>query len=128
MKINLKKYASNFSEMNFWNKLTKYAKQAGLKVVYVALLLFYAYRRKETPSWAKSIVIGVLGYLITPIDLIPDLSPIVGYTDDLSILSFGLVTIASYINKDVKEKARTTLGNWFKNYNEDALQEIDKKF
>ena len=66
-------------------------RQLGMKTCYSALLLFYAYRRSDTPSWAKNIVIGVLGYLIAPFDMLPDLTPIIGYTDDLGILGFGLV-------------------------------------
>lgn len=120
-----KKYSKEYSEKKLWGKLTSYAKQAGSKVVYSALLLFYAYRRKETPTWAKNIVLGTLGYLISPIDAIPDLTPLLGYTDDLGVLSFGLVTIASYIDADVKKNARERLEKWFGDINETELKEID---
>ena len=103
------------------------AVHAGTKGVYSALLLFYAYRRKETPAWAKSIILGALGYLLTPIDAIPDLSPIIGYTDDIGVLSFGLVTIAGYINDEVRENARKQLSRWFKQYDEQDLLEVDKQ-
>lgn len=125
MKNPFKKYSGEFTEKKLWAKLTGYAKQAGTKVVYSALLLFYAYRRKETPSWAKNIVLGTLGYLISPIDAIPDLTPLLGYTDDLGVLSFGLVTIASYINDEVKSNARERLNKWFGDYDEKELQEVD---
>ncbi len=116
-----------FSESAFWGKMRRYSAKAGVQAVYSALLLFYAYRRKDTPAWAKNIVLGVLGYLITPIDAIPDLSPILGYTDDIGVLSFGLVTIATYIDDQVKEKARKQLQSWFKQYDQDDLAEVDKK-
>ncbi|MCB0641234.1 MAG: DUF1232 domain-containing protein, partial [Phaeodactylibacter sp.] len=89
-----KKYMPSFSEGNFWEKVRRYAQQAGLKTVYTALLLFYAFKRKDTPAWAKNIILGTLGYFLAPIDAIPDLTPILGYTDDIGVLSFGLVTIA----------------------------------
>jgi uncharacterized membrane protein YkvA (DUF1232 family) len=89
------------------------------------LLLYYAYKRSETPSWAKNIIIGVIGYFIAPIDAIPDLTPFFGYTDDIGILSFGLVTIACYVNEDVKENARQKLHKWFGDYDEDELREVD---
>lgn len=128
MKKNIfKKYAGKFSESHFWQKLNKYARQAGTKAVYTALLLFYAYDRNDTPGWAKRIVLGSLGYLITPIDALPDLTPILGYTDDLGVLSFGLVTIAAYINQDVKQNAREKLQQWFGSYNPEDLAEIDDK-
>jgi uncharacterized membrane protein YkvA (DUF1232 family) len=95
--------------------------------VYSSLLLFYAFKRKETPTWAKNIIIGVLGYLIAPIDLIPDLTPFIGYTDDLGVLGIGLVAIASYINDSVKLQAKTTLKVWFRNYDPSEIENIDQK-
>lgn len=121
-------YDDQFSEEGFWAKLKNYARKAGTKVVYSALLLFYAYKRKETPAWAKRIVIGTLGYFLSPIDLLPDLSPIIGYTDDLAVLAFGLSTIAIYINQDVKTNARAKLNKWFGKINEEDIKEVEDKF
>ena len=42
-------------------------KKGGTRLLYSALLLFYAFKRKDLPAWAKSIVIGALGYLLSPI-------------------------------------------------------------
>ncbi len=127
MKNPVKRYIKQFSENKLWSKLTRYARQIGVKSVYTILLLFYAYQRSDTPRWAKNIILGVLGYLISPIDAIPDLSPIIGYTDDLGMLSFGLVTIAAYINDEVREKARKKLVDWFGNYDAKELNEVDKQ-
>jgi uncharacterized membrane protein YkvA (DUF1232 family) len=57
----MKAWRGHYSEEGFWEKLRRYGKHAGVKVIYAALLMFYAYRRKETPRWAKGIVLGVLG-------------------------------------------------------------------
>ena len=108
-------------------KLKNYAKQAGLKTVYSALLLFYAYKRSDTPAWAKRVIFGVLGYFISPIDIIPDLTPLIGYTDDLGMLGLGLATIAFYINDEVKTNARAQLAKWFGDYDEDELREVDEQ-
>ena len=124
----LKDYEKNFSIVGLWKKIGQISKKAGVKVIYTVLLLFYAYRRKDTPRWAKNIVIGTLGYLISPIDAIPDLTPVLGYTDDIGILSFGLVTIAAHINKEVKDKAKNTLGHWFKDYDQSEIEEVDQQF
>jgi len=123
----LDKYRRYFSEGRFWTKLKKFAAAAGTKTVYSALLLYYAYKRKETPAWARRLVLGVLGYFIMPIDAIPDLGFLIGYTDDLGLLSFGLVTIAAYINEDVRTQAREKLGNWFPQADEAELQSVDDK-
>ena len=122
-----KKYADFFSENSLLSKIKNYFREAGIRVVYSALLLYYAFTRKETPLWARNIIFGVLGYFISPIDALPDLTPIIGYTDDLGVLSFGLVTIACYVNKEVKEKARGKLKDWFGEYSEKELEEVDRQ-
>ncbi|MCP3928054.1 MAG: DUF1232 domain-containing protein [Bacteroidetes bacterium] len=127
MKNSIKKFIPQFSKTGFWNKLSQYARKIGLKSVYSALLMFYALLRKETPSWAKNIMLGTLGYLIAPIDAIPDLTPVLGFTDDIAVLSFGLVTVACYINEPVREKSRMKIKKWFGEYDETVLLEVDKK-
>lgn len=127
MKNPFEKYTSLFSESGLLKKIQQFAKQAGLKVVYSVLLLYYAYRRSDTPIWAKRIIIGVLGYFISPIDALPDLTPVLGYTDDLGVLSFGLVTIAAYVNEGVRTNARKKLQDWFGEFDAEALKEVDKQ-
>ncbi|MFT5165984.1 MAG: uncharacterized membrane protein YkvA (DUF1232 family) [Saprospiraceae bacterium] len=122
-----KEYIKSFTELGMWNKISQYASKAGQQTVYTVLLLFYAFKRKDTPLWARNIIIGTIGYFISPIDALPDLTPIIGYTDDIGVLSFGLVTIACYVNIEVKTKARTQLKKWFKNYNEADLKVVDEK-
>ena len=95
-------------------------------LLYVALLMYYAFNRAETPAWAKRIVMGAFVYLISPIDAIPDLSPIIGYTDDLGVLTYGLVMIAAYINEEVRTSARRTLHAWIGPADESQLGKIDR--
>lgn len=128
MKNDLDPYKKSFSENNFWEKCKRYAQQAGSKTIYMALLLFYAYRRKETPGWAKHIMLGALGYLISPIDALPDLTPLLGYTDDAGVLAFALVVVSGHINEEVKTQARERLNGWFSKVDENALNEVDKEY
>ena len=121
----IRKYASGFSRSAFFKKVKKYFRNMGLKTTYSALLLYHAYERKDTPLYAKNIILGVLGYLISPIDWLPDFTPIFGYTDDLGILAFGLVTLACYINDDVKIKARKQLKDWFGELDFEQLAEVE---
>lgn len=120
-----KKYRKLFTPEKLISYLRKYIKEAGVKSVYAALLLFFAYRRPDTPKWAKNIIIGALGYLLAPIDTIPDLTPFVGFTDDFGVMFFGLVTIACYINQEVRNLAVTQLSKWFKDFDEEILLEVD---
>jgi uncharacterized membrane protein YkvA (DUF1232 family) len=110
-----------------WNKLKSNLLNLGTQFLYSVLLLFYSYKRKDTPNWAKRMIIGVLGYFLAPIDSIPDLAPLIGYTDDLGVISFGLVAIASYVNDDVRLKARKTLKKWTGTLDFEVLKAVDKK-
>lgn len=84
------------------------ATRVGCPVLCAALKLFYAAQRKETPAWARGVMIGAVVYLITPLDAVPDVIPGIGYADDLSVLTAALVTVATYINEDVKKAASET--------------------
>lgn len=120
-------YRSYFSERKFWSKIKKMFSVASQKALYSALLLYYAFQQKETPLWAKNIILGTLGYLISPIDAIPDLTPILGYTDDLGVLAFGLVTVAAFVGEEARENAREKMKSWFGELDMEGLAEVDKK-
>lgn len=102
-----------FSEEKFWDKLKNFAKKAGSSVVYAVLLLYFALQKPEVPMKTKAIIIGALGYFILPLDLIPDLAPGVGYTDDLGAVGVALLQVAMYIDEDVKNQAKEKLRQWF---------------
>jgi len=95
------------------------------KVLYIVLLLFYAYHQEDTPSWAKKIILGSFAYFLSPIDAIPDLTPIMGMTDDISALSFGLVTIACYINDGVRKRAQLKLVQILKSEPIEIINEVN---
>lgn len=107
------KFEKDYSDDNFWNKVVKFAKKAGKDVIEKALLLYYAAQSPQTPMWAKTTIYGALGYFISPIDLIPDLMPVVGYTDDLGVLVVAIATVSAYINEDVRKQAADKLTSWF---------------
>lgn len=106
-------YKNHFSEEDFWKKIRNYATSAGKEVVEKALQIYYVTRKPETPQWAKATAYGALGYFIAPIDAIPDLTPFVGYSDDLGVLAMALATLVYYIDDDVKKKAREKTREWF---------------
>lgn len=121
------KYAQIFTEAKFFEKIRKFAKVSGIKVIYGALLLFYTLLEKNTPKLAKSIIIGALGYFILPTDMIPDFIPIVGFSDDLSAIMAALIAVALYVNQEIKYKAKERLHVWFGVYDEDVLRTLEKK-
>ncbi len=107
------KYEKKYSESGFWNKVKKYAKVAGKSVLEPALKMYHASRDSDTPIWAKTTIIGALGYFISPLDLIPDIAPVVGYSDDLGVLTAALAAVASHIKEEHTQKAKETLAQWF---------------
>jgi len=62
---------------------------------------------------AKVIIIGALGYFISPVDAISDFIPVVGYADDLGVLTLAIATVAAYITYNVKAQAHEKLTEWF---------------
>ncbi len=128
MKEDFEKYQKEFSELKLSEKLNRVAKTIGVKTTYPVLLLYYAFKRKETPSWAKKIITGVIGYFLLPFDLVPDfLLPIIGYTDDLSVLSFGVLALTAHIDEGVIQKSREKLKGWFGDYDTKEVDELDHK-
>jgi len=121
------KYAKAFSESELFNKIFKFAQMAGIKVIYLALLLFYTFQKTSTPKWAKSAIIGGLGYFILPFDFISDFIPAIGFTDDITALVSVLVAVALYVDDDIKAKAKAKLRIWFSDYDDAKLDSIDEK-
>ncbi|MCB0664444.1 MAG: DUF1232 domain-containing protein [Saprospiraceae bacterium] len=122
-----KRLLKKFDHQKFLEKLQSMVHQAGTQVIYAVLLLYYAYKRPDTPSWAKRMVLGTLAYLLAPIDAIPDLSPFFGFTDDLGVLTFGLVSIAGHINDQVKEDARAHIQRLFSKVDPEDLKNVERK-
>jgi len=104
----------------------KFIKNLSSKGLYILFLLYYAFKDKATPKWAKNIIVGSIAYFLSPIDSIPDLTPFIGMTDDLGVLSFGLVTVACYVNMEVREKSLLAVKKIFKSeISEEVIAEVD---
>ncbi len=106
-------HAPDYNDDGFWSKLTNFALAAGRDLVDLALQLYYALQSPATPAWAKAVIVAALGYFISPIDVIPDFIPVVGYADDLGVLVAAVGTVATYITPEIKAESAETLGRWF---------------
>jgi uncharacterized membrane protein YkvA (DUF1232 family) len=106
-------FEAAYSEKSFRDKLTRYARTAGREVVEKALLLYYAAQEEKAPAWARGTIAAALGYFVVPLDAVADLTPAVGYADDLGVLVLALAAVATYINDDVRAKAGLKLKAWF---------------
>lgn len=125
----LKKYKDKFSQQNFIEKIQRIAKRAGAKLVYIALILYYLMQSDKVSLKDKAIIIGALGYLISPIDVVPDAIPIAGLADDLAVLLYALGKVWSQVDDNLKDKAKEKLSKWFDedelNFSEDPFAEDD---
>ena len=102
--IDYNKYSKNYNDKDFNNKVKKYKSSLGVIPLYHAFLLYYALPKVTLAD--KAIIIGCLGYLISPFDLIPDFIPIIGFMDDIGALAWASYRIASKVDNEVKEKAK----------------------
>ena len=118
---NYEKYEKYYSEEGLMDKLKKFAKKAGIKTVYAALLLYYVLLSKDVPVKEKGLIIGALGYLILPIDLIPDSIPGVGFTDDLAVLASVIHIVRVFLSPEIEAQAQGKLKDWFDSFTEDDL-------
>jgi uncharacterized membrane protein YkvA (DUF1232 family) len=75
--------------------------------------LYLAARHPQTPWFAKLLVAAIVGYALSPIDLIPDFVPILGYLDDLVLLPLGIAwairLIPAQVMTECRERARATV-------------------
>jgi len=118
-------YANKFSQSDFVEKISRIAKRAGSKLVYAALILYYTLQSDKISKADKAMIIGALGYMISPLDVLPDAIPIVGLTDDLAVLVYVLKKVWTEVDPDIQEKAKTKLSKWF---DEDEIEEIGDLF
>lgn len=68
----LQKYKQDYSEHSFKEKLRKYAKIIGVGAVYKVLQLWYVLQKPDVPLKQKALITGAIGYLIAPLDFIPE--------------------------------------------------------
>src|ERR687897_1851748 len=76
--------------------------------------LYFACRDPRVPWYAKALAIGLVGYAFSPIDLIPDFIPVLGFLDELVILPLGVMAVRAMVPPGVmdecREKARQLQG------------------
>ncbi len=99
-------YERHYNEDSFWKKLKHVASNVGSKVLYPALQLYFLLQAKDVPVKAKTLIVGALGYLILPTDLVPDFIPALGFTDDLTALMVALRTLNKYLTPDINARAK----------------------
>ena len=120
-------YANKFSQSEFVEKISRIAKRAGAKLVYAALILYYTLQSDRISKTDKAIIIGALGYMISPLDVIPDAIPIAGLTDDFAVLIYVLKKVWTDIDPAIIEQAKEKLSKWFDGEEIDEIKDMFKE-
>ena len=105
-------FRSAYSEEAFHSKLLRFAGAIGREGLRSALILYYTLQRKDLPARTRAIILGALGYLILPADVVPDIIPVLGFTDDIGILAAALAAVAMYVDDAARAKADAALERW----------------
>ena len=123
-------YGAEYSDESFWTKLRERAAKAGLgaakagrggvkgglagvkigkkvgkKILSKALVLYYCLKDDDTPAWAKSVIVGALGYLISP--------TVPGPVDDYWVLAAAFAMVLVHIKPEHRRAAEEKLKEWF---------------
>ena len=109
----LQKYEQHYNDSSFLDKVTKYGKLIGINALYKAVQLWFVMQKPDVPAATKAVIMGALGYLIAPLDFLPDLMPVLGYTDDLVAITFALIKVQGYIDDEVERKFKKLLAKIF---------------
>ncbi len=96
------------------NKLTKF-KNYARKLKQDLFVLYLSYKDNRTPWYAKAVAICVVAYAFSPIDLIPDFIPVLGYLDDLILVPLGISLALKLIPPHIIEENRTMAEEMKKN-------------
>ncbi|MGB3046349.1 MAG: YkvA family protein [Xanthobacteraceae bacterium] len=91
----------------FWKKLKRVA--AKLPFVEELLAAYYCAFDRQTPRHVQAALLGALAYFILPFDFVPDLMPVLGFTDDAAILATALRMVASHIKPEHRDAAHAAL-------------------
>ncbi len=91
----------------FWKKLQKFA--AKLPIAEDVLTAYYCAFDRNTPNHVRAALLGALAYFVLPIDVMPDLLPIVGFSDDAAVLAGAIRLVWVHIQPAHREAAREAL-------------------
>ena len=86
--------------------------KAGRTLAQPALEAFELMMDSATPPQARVTMLAALTYLIMPLDLIPDLIPVAGFSDDLVAITAVISLWSQYMNPSIRNRARQKLDKW----------------
>ena len=89
-------------------RIREWARQLKTQII----VLWFCTRHPRTPFMAKALAAGLVAYAFSPIDLIPDFIPVLGYLDDLVIVPVGVWLVLKLVPTDVMAECRAQAARW----------------
>ena len=97
------------NEAQLAEKLRSIPRNVSVTIMEKAIMLYVILMDKQTPAWARVLVLTALVYFINPFDAIPDAVPFFGYTDDIALMAFTLERLSRLITPDMKQRVKERL-------------------
>ena len=94
-------------QRDFWRKLK--SALADLPFAEDLLAAYYCAFDRQTPRHVQAALLGAIAYFVLPFDFIPDMLPVLGFTDDAAVLATAIRMVASHITPDHRDAARAAL-------------------
>jgi len=91
----------------FWRKLQQFA--AKLPIAEDLLTAYYCAFDRNTPNHVRAALVGALAYFVLPFDVMPDLLPIIGFSDDAAVLAGAIRLVWVHIQPAHRDAAREAL-------------------
>ncbi|MCC6949429.1 MAG: DUF1232 domain-containing protein [Bradyrhizobiaceae bacterium] len=92
---------------DFWQKLRRVAPH--VPFAEDALTAYYCALDRATPTRVRAAIFGALAYFVVPADAMPDILPVLGFTDDAAVIAATIQLIAAYVLPEHREAARRAL-------------------
>ncbi len=102
-------YGKHYSEAGFWQKVKALPRSTVGAILEKALLCRELLLDGNTPFWVKGTLLGSLGYLILPLDLVPDFIPGAGFVDDIALLGMVLANLDHLVTDDIRRRVQQRL-------------------
>jgi uncharacterized membrane protein YkvA (DUF1232 family) len=100
-----------FEQAAFWDKVRRVA--ARLPFAEDLLAAYYCAFDRTTPLQVKAALIGALAYFVLPTDAVPDVLPLIGFSDDAAVLVTALRLVSTHMRPEHREAARRALAREF---------------
>jgi len=102
-------YSKYFNESGLFIKLGNVAGLLGQKALYSVVIMYYLMFDKNIPLKVRTVFMASLGYFILPTDLVADFLPVIGFADDIALISYVIANAIEHITPEIRQKASVKL-------------------